>query len=118
MSENTVVVSTAIVRRVICLVSENGVSGPKLSFTNNRYYDVDQVVEGEVTLDGIVTDLKKDLGISNSKDIHFLCLWLLDTKTVVVSEILGLNDNAVYIKRSRLKKSIMNLGNKYSFLFD
>ena len=89
-----------------------------LSFYNIERNQERLEEELDKALDGIVTDLKKDLGISNSKDIHFLCLWLLDTKTVVVSEILGLNDNAVYIKRSRLKKSIMNLGNKYSFLFD
>ena len=89
-----------------------------LSFYNIERNQERLEEELDKALDGIVTDLKKDLGISNSKDIHFLCLWLLDTQTVVVSEILGLNDNAVYIKRSRLKKSIMNLGNKYSFLFD
>ena len=50
------------------------------------------------------------------KDVHFLCLWLLDTKPVVVAEILGMNENAVYIKRSRLKKSIAGLGDKYSYL--
>jgi len=69
-------------------------------------------------LDGMVSGLKKDLGISNPKDVHFLCLWLLDAKPIVVSEILGLNMNTVYIKRSRLKDSIENLGDKYSFLLD
>ena len=54
---------------------------------------------------------------SNPKEVHFLCLWLLDTKTAVVSEILGMNDNMVYIKRSHLKNSIKNLGEKYGFLF-
>lgn len=73
--------------------------------------------ELDMTLDGLVSDLKRDLGISNPKEVHFLCLWLLDTKTAVVSEILGINDNVVYIKRSRLKNSIKNLGEKYGFLF-
>ena len=73
--------------------------------------------ELDMTLDGLVSDLKRDLGISNPKEVHFLCLWLLDTKTAVVSEILGMNDNIVYIKRSRLKNSIKNLGEKYGFLF-
>ena len=73
--------------------------------------------ELDLTLDGLVSDLKRDLGISNPKEVHFLCLWLLDTKTAVVSEILGMNDNMVYIKRSRLKNSIKNLGEKYGFLF-
>lgn len=73
--------------------------------------------ELDMTLDGLVSDLKRDLGISNPKEVHFLCLWLLDTKTAVVSEILGMNDNMVYIKRSRLKNSIKNLGEKYGFLF-
>ncbi len=73
--------------------------------------------ELDMTLDGLVSDLKRDLGISNPKEVHFLCLWLLDTKTAVVSEILGMNDNVVYIKRSRLKNSIKNLGEKYGFLF-
>lgn len=74
--------------------------------------------ELDTGLDGLITDLKRDLGISKPKDIHFLCLWLLDTKTAVVSEILGMNDNTVYIKRSRLRNSIKNLGDKYSFLFN
>lgn len=74
--------------------------------------------ELDMTLDGLVSDLKRDLGISNPKEVHFLCLWLLDTKTAVVSEILGMNDNTVYIKRSRLRNSIKNLGDKYSFLFN
>lgn len=74
--------------------------------------------ELDTSLDGLITDLKRDLGISKPKDIHFLCLWLLDTKTAVVSEILGMNDNTVYIKRSRLRNSIKNLGDKYSFLFN
>lgn len=74
--------------------------------------------ELDTSLDGLITDLKRDLGISKPKDIHFLCLWLLDTKTAVVSEILGMNDNTVYIKRSRLRNSIKNLGDKYGFLFN
>ncbi len=72
--------------------------------------------ELDTSLDGLVSDLKKDLSINVQKDIHFLCLWLLDTKPIVVAEILGMNENAVYIKRSRLKKSIASLGGKYSYL--
>lgn len=88
-----------------------------LSFYNIERNQKKLEEELDKAMDGIVSDLKKDLGINSPKDVHFLCLWLLDTKTVVVSAILGLSDNAVYIKRSRLKKSIMNLGDKYSFLF-
>lgn len=88
-----------------------------LSFYNIERNQERLEEELDKAMNGIVSDLKKDLGINSPKDVHFLCLWLIDTKTVVVSEILGLNDNAVYIKRSRLKKSIMNLGDKYSFLF-
>ena len=69
-------------------------------------------------LDGMVASLKKDLGINNAKDVHFLCLWLLDTKPIVVSEILGMNENTVYIKRSRLKNRINNLGEQYRFLIE
>jgi len=72
--------------------------------------------ELDTSLDGLVSELKKDLSINVQKDIHFLCLWLLDTKPIVVAEILGMNENAVYIKRSRLKKSIASLGGKYSYL--
>ena len=68
------------------------------------------------TLDGLVSNLKRDLGINKPEDVHFLCLWLLDTKATVVAEILGMNDNTVYIRRSRLKNRILSLGNKYSFL--
>lgn len=68
------------------------------------------------TLDGLVTELKNDLGIHNPRDVHFLCLWLLDTKAIVVSEILGMNNNTVYIRRSRLKEKIKSFGDKYSFL--
>ena len=72
--------------------------------------------ELDTSLDGLVSDLKKELSINVQKDVHFLCLWLLDTKPIVVAEILGMNENAVYIKRSRLKKSIASLGGKYSYL--
>ena len=72
--------------------------------------------ELDTSLDGLVSDLKKELNIDSPKDVHFLCLWLLDTKPVVVAEILGINENAVYIKRSRLKKGIAGLGDKYSYL--
>lgn len=68
------------------------------------------------TLDGLVSNLKRDLGINKPEDVHFLCLWLLDTKATVVAEILGMNDNTVYIRRSRLKNRILSLGDKYSFL--
>lgn len=73
-------------------------------------------IELDKALDGMVACLKKDLGINNAKDVHFLCLWLLDTKPIVVSEILGMNENTVYIKRSRLKSRIGSLGEKYRFL--
>lgn len=70
----------------------------------------------DTALDGMLARLKKDLGINNAKDVHFLCLWLMDTKPIVVSEILGMNENTVYIKRSRLKNRINNLGEQYRFL--
>lgn len=68
------------------------------------------------TLDGLISDLKRDLGITKPEEVHFLCLWLLDTKATVVAEILGMNDNTVYIRRSRLKNRILSLEDKYSFL--
>ena len=72
----------------------------------------------DTALDGMLARLKKDLGINNAKDVHFLCLWLMDTKPIVVSEILGMNENMVYIKRSRLKGRINNLGEQYRFLVE
>lgn len=68
------------------------------------------------TLDGLISDLKRDLGITKPEEVHFLCLWLLDTKATVVAEILGMNDNTVYIRRNRLKNRILSLEDKYSFL--
>jgi tetratricopeptide (TPR) repeat protein len=68
------------------------------------------------TLDGLISDLKRDLGITKPEEVHFLCLWVLDTKATVVAEILGMNDNTVYIRRSRLKNRILSLEDKYSFL--
>ena len=80
-------------------------------------------IELDKALDGMVASLKKDLGINDAKDVHFLCLWLLclwllDTKPIVVSEILGMNENTVYIKRSRLKSRISSLGEQYRFLLE
>lgn len=70
-------------------------------------------------LDGMVGKMIADLGLTDSKDIHFLCLSLLGIRADVVSGILKMNRQAVYTKKARLKSRLESVGGgKYGMFFD
>lgn len=53
-------------------------------------------IDGE--LDGLASSLKEDLGLKDPVDIQFLCYWILDLKTDMISELLKVNASKVYRK--------------------
>ena len=74
-------------------------------------------IDGE--LDGLASSLKEDLGLKDPVDIQFLCYWILDLKTDMISELLKVNASKVYQKRHRMKERVTALNNeRYACLLE
>lgn len=63
-------------------------------------------------LDGLVSRLKEDLGLNGKlEEERFLCFWLIGLKADMVSELMGITANNVYVRTYRLEDRIRRLNN-------
>ena len=69
-------------------------------------------------LDGLVSQLKNDLGMGDhSREERLLCYWLIGLKADMIAELLDITTNNVYVKEHRLEKQIQKLAKpEYDFL--
>jgi hypothetical protein len=71
-------------------------------------------------LDGLFSRLKSDLSlVEGTDDIRLLCYWLINLKPDMISELLGITTNNVYVREHRLEERIRRLGKEeYAFLVE
>ena len=63
-------------------------------------------------LDGLVSRLKEDLGLNGKQEEErFLCFWLIGLKADMISELMGITANNVYVRKYRLEDRIRRLNN-------
>ena len=62
-------------------------------------------------LDGLVSDMKRDLGLDGNPDeLRLLCYMLIGLKSDMIAELLGIEINNVYIRKHRLMELIEKKG--------
>lgn len=64
-------------------------------------------------LDGIIDHIKKDLDVTDGSDLRFICYTIMQLRPDMVSELLGISVQSVYVKKSRLKKQLLSLGSEH-----